>query len=172
MLVLGCGGNIVLDNPGNDAVVFTFDEKDKFEVPAHGMQTISLEAGDHKVVVKSMVGAVLADTSFRLAEGREGLVHSGASEYLVWRQLYGLQKDRKTLLNERWVEFDSIKAFGDIKVYPESWLFIEKSWDLGLADDLPESKNLYITKDFEIESKIFRAKEFVKTYKGMARRSK
>lgn len=169
ILLTGCGGNILLDNPRDTAVTFVFDGSTHHDVPAQSHTSISLEAGQHQVEVRDVSGSVLADTTFKLKADAEGLVHSGATNYLVWRQLYGLQKDRKTLLNERWVEFDSIRAFGDLKVYPKSWLFVEKSWDLSLEDELPTSKTLYMTDDFSIESKLFRTPEFISTYKNMSK---
>ncbi|HHG85521.1 MAG TPA: hypothetical protein ENJ82_12310 [Bacteroidetes bacterium] len=168
LFLAGCSGNIVLDNPRDVAVTFIFDGNSQHDLAANSSSTIDLEAGKHRVEVRSVGGEILGDTTFQLKADGEGLVHSGGSNYLIWRQLYGLQKDRKILLNERWVEFDSIRAFGDLKVYPKSWLFVEKSWDLGLEDELPASKTLYMTDDFSIEAKLFRTPEFIKTYKGMA----
>ena len=104
-LLVGCGGNVILDNPGDSVATFEFDRGDGYEVPAGEMQEISLDPGSHQVVIKSG-GDVVADTTFNLKEG--GIVHSGQSTYVVWKQLYGLQNDRKTLLNEKWVEFDSV----------------------------------------------------------------
>ncbi|MEM7035622.1 MAG: hypothetical protein AAF570_01510 [Bacteroidota bacterium] len=172
LFLAGCGGNIVLDNPREEAVVFTFNSTDGHEVAAQTSATISLDPGTYRVEVTDKSGEVLGDTTFKLSDGKEGIVHSGGSNYLVWRQLYGLQKDRKTLLNERWVEFDSIRTYGDFKVYPKSWLFIEKNWDHDLNTPLPESRNLHITKDFVIEAKVFRTDDFIETYRKLARASR
>lgn len=162
--------NVMLDNPRDTAVTFTFDAGESIELEAGGNKAITLEAGNHRVVVKAQDGTQLGDTTFKLREG--GLVHSGSSNYVVWRQLYGLQSERETLLNEHWVEFDSIRAKGDLKIYQSNWLFIEKNWEKGLDEELPGSTTLYITKDYVIESKIFRSKEFIETYRNMAQKSK
>jgi hypothetical protein len=171
LILSGCGGNVVLDNPRNEKVVFAFDGSNTHEVGPGESASIDLPAGSHAVEVRNAAGEVLADTTFNLKEDGEALVHSGASSYLVWRQLYGLQDNRKTLLNEMWVEFDSVKAFGDIKVYPPGWLFVEKNWNLDLGDEMPDAKTLYMTSDFKIETKVFRSREFVDTYKRMAKTS-
>lgn len=166
LILAGCGGNLLLDNPRNVPVEFVLDGS-SHSVGPETSQSISLDPGNHSVKVLSNNGEVLADTTFRLGEA--GVLHSGASTYVVWRQLYGLQKDRSTLLNERWVEFDSIRTYGDFKVYDPAWVYIEKSWDYGLEDPLPDAQSLYITSDFLIESKIFRSKDFVEAYRDLAK---
>ncbi len=170
LVLAGCGGNVVLDNPRAEGVVFSFDGSDDYALAAGEMKTISLSEGPHAIVVKSNGGQVLGDTTFNLKE--KGLVHSGSSGYVVWRQLYGVQKDRKTLLNEDWTMVDSTRYFGDIKIYPATWLYLESNWDLGLDQPLPESTTLYVTKDYKIESKVFRETEFVTTYKAMSEKAK
>jgi len=166
LLLLGCGsGNVVLDNPRSEAVEFIFDGGSATEVAGGSSSSISLDPGSHQVTVKSN-GSILADTTFDLKEA--GLVHAGSSRYVIWKQLYGLQKDRATLLSERWVELDSIRVYGDFTVYEPEWLFIENDWELDLDEDLPESVTLYITDDFKIESKIFREADLITTYREQA----
>lgn len=167
VLIAGCSGNMTLDNPRAESVEFVIDGSQTHAVPGNSTELISVDPGSHTVRVIGQTGEVIADTSFNLRE--EGILHSGASTYVVWRQLYGLQKDRKALLNEQWVEFDSVRTFGDFKVYSPEWVFIEKSWDYGLEDPLPDAQTLYITSDFLLESKVFRAKDFVNTYRNMAK---
>lgn len=162
--------NVTLDNPRDIAVVFSFDDGENHELAAGEIKKISLDEGKHHVVIKSTTGEQFADTTFKLRES--GLVHSGASTYVVWRQLYGLQTERSTLLNEHWVEFDSIRAKGDLKVYEPNWVYVERNWDKDLDEELPEATTLYITKDYVIESKLFRSKEFIETYKNMAKQAK
>jgi hypothetical protein len=170
LLLAGCGSNVVLDNPRKEAVVFSFDGNTEYTVAAGAQQEISLDEGKHQVTVKNDAGQVLGDTTFNLKD--EGIVHAGGSDYVVWRQLYGVTKDRKTLLNEDWTMVDSTKYFGDIKVYPASWLFLDKNWDIPLAEKMPESQALYVNKDYEIQSKVFRAEDFVATYREMSDKNK
>lgn len=170
LFLTGCGGNMVLDNPRMQAVVFTFGDGSEYEVGASSSSVINLEPGEYSVSVTTSGGDAIGDTTFKLKES--GLLHSGAGNYVVWRQLYGLQKERKTLLNERWVEFDSIRAFGDLKLYPSDWLYIEKNWDYDLDEPLPDAQSLYISSDWVIESKVFRSKEFIETYRELAKRNK
>lgn len=164
-LLTACSNNVVLDNPRRETVTFIFDGNNAHTLPPNSMAEISLDPGNHTVKVTAMKDEVLFDTTFSLKEG--GVVHSGSSTYLVWRQLYGLQTDRATLLNEDWVEFDSARAFADLKVFPANALYIEKTWDYGLADPMPESQTLMVSKDFIVESKIFRAKDFLDAYRAM-----
>lgn len=157
-------GNVILDNPRPVPVKFQFDNGESFELGSHGFEHVQLDPGTHGVSITTKGGEVLADTSFELKE--KGIVHSGAGTYLIWRQLYGLQKDRATLLNERWVEFDSTRAFGDFRVFPPEQVFIEGNWDYTLDEDLPDAETMYISTDFEIHTKVFRAKDFVELYKN------
>jgi hypothetical protein len=170
VMLSGCGSNVVLDNPSDEGAVFTFDGADEYVLNPGERKEVSLSAGSHKVVVKRDKAGVVADTTFSLKEG--GLVHSSASDYIVWRQLYGVQSDRKSLLNEDWVMVDSTRFFGDIKVYPRNVVFIEQNWTIGIDQAMPESQALYVTKDFQVESKIFAAPDFVKTYREMSEKNK
>ncbi len=171
LVIVGCGeGNVMLDNPRPVSVKFQFDNGESFELGSHGHEAVHLEPGTHRVEIVTKAGEQLGDTSFQLKD--KAIIHSGASTYLVWRQLYGLQTDRATLLNERWVEFDSMRAFGDFRVFPASQMVVEGNWDFGLFEDLPDSETMYITTDFDIKSKVFRAKDFVETYQAMAEEQK
>ncbi len=170
LLLVGCGGNVVLDNPRSEAVVFTFDGSDAHPVGPNAMESISLASGKHAVVVKTDGGRVLGDTTFNLKDG--GIVHSGANGYVVWRQLYGVSKERKTLLNEDWTMVDSTRFFGDIKVFPANGLFLDKNWDLGLTEPLPESTTLYVNSDYKVETKVFREPEFITTYRELSDKNK
>jgi hypothetical protein len=163
-LLLGaCSKNVILDNPGIGTVVFTIDSE-KYELAPGSSQGIRVGEGKHTIHVQGN-GVETRDTAINLREG--GILHSGVSTYLVWRQLYGIQTERATLLNEDWVEFDSAKAYGDFKVFPKEQIYIEKTWDHGLDEELPTSKTLMISKDFAVEGKIFRAKDFLETYRKM-----
>lgn len=165
LCLVGCAPNVVLDNPRDEAVTFTFDKETKYKLGPFEHGEIKLEPGEHHVRVVGRGDTLFGDTTFTMREG--GIVHSGGSSYLTWRQLYGLQTDRATLLNEAWVEIDSARAFGDFKVYTPRELFLEKTWDYGLDEELPESRTLMVTSDFVVESKVFRAKEFLDAYRAV-----
>jgi hypothetical protein len=170
MVLMGCGSNVTLDNPRSEAVTMVFDGGDEYVVGPGEVKEVSLGEGSHKVTVKGEGGKVYVDTSFTVREG--GLVHSGETGYIIWRQLYGLQDDRKSLLNENWIMIDSTRFFADIKIYPSTAIYIEKSWTIGLEEEFPESQALYVTKDYKVESKIFRAAEFVRVYRELAEKNK
>lgn len=157
-LLAGCTKNVVLDNPGIGSVTFTIDGSEKYELKPGTMEKIGLDEGKHRIQIMGN-GVPPRDTTINIIDG--GVLHTGASNYVVFRQLYGLQTERKTLLNERWVEFDSSKVFGDIKFVPADVIYLEKSWDYGLDESFPESRTLMISKDFVVEGKVFRSKEFI-----------
>lgn len=163
------GGNVMLDNPNTEeGVIFTIDGSEEHSLRPGEMKAISLGEGQHKVAVKGEKTGPLFESDFLVKEG--GILHSGGN-YIVWRQLYGVQTDRKSLLNEDWVMIDSTKFLGDLKLYPDSIHYIEKNWTMGLDKELPESEALYITKDYKVESKVFRQDQFIETYKALAEKS-
>lgn len=164
LMLLGCTPNVVLDNPRDEGVTFTFDKETKYKLGPHESGEIKLEPGEHHVRVVGRGDTLFGDTTFTLREA--GIVHSGGASYLTWRQLYGLQTDRATLLNEAWVEIDSARAFGDFKLHAPQALFLEKIWDYGLDEQFPESRTLMVTSDFVVESKVFRAQEFLAAYRN------
>jgi hypothetical protein len=164
------GGNVTLDNPRtSEGVRIILDGSNVYHLDPGETKQVSMGAGSHKVVIQGEKSGTIQDTSITVKEG--GIVHSGGTGYVVWRQLYGLQNDRKTLLNEDWAMIDSIKFFGDFKVYPANVIYLEKNWTIGLEDKLPESQTLYVTKDYSVESKVFREDEFMETYREMSEKS-
>jgi hypothetical protein len=164
------GGNVTLDNPRtSEGVRIILDGSNVYHLDPGETKQVSMGAGSHKVVIQGEKSGTIQDTSITVKEG--GIVHSGGTGYVVWRQLYGLQNDRKTLLNEDWAMIDSIKFFGDLKVYPANVIYLEKNWTIGLEDKLPESQTLYVTKDYSVESKVFREDEFMETYREMSEKS-
>ena len=166
LLLAGCGGgNVILDNPRSETVTFEIGGGDSHEVEAGGRTSISLDPGSHSVQVK-LGDSILADTSFKLKEG--GIIHSAGSKYVIWKDLYGVQTNRASLLSESWAELDSVRVYGDFTIYEPAWVFIEKNWDYGLDEEFPTSKTMYVTEDFQIESKVFRSKELIKYYKTRA----
>lgn len=167
MFLSSCGGgNVMLDNPNNDdGATFIIDGTDEYSLKPGEMKKISLGEGAHKVAVKGNKSGTGFESEFDVKEG--GVLHAGGS-YVVWRQLYGVQTDRKSLLNEDWVMIDSTKFLGDLRVYPDSIYYIEKNWTLGLEEELPESQALYVTSDYKVESKIFRQADFIATYRALA----
>ncbi|MEY3444912.1 MAG: hypothetical protein RLZZ519_3193 [Bacteroidota bacterium] len=160
------GGNVMLDNPNTqDAATFVIDGTEEYNLQPGEMKKISLSEGSHKVVAKGEKAGPLFESEINVKEG--GVIHAGGN-YVVWRQLYGVQTDRKSLLNEDWVMIDSTKFLGDLKLYPDSISYIEKNWTLGLDEEMPETQALYITKDYKVESKIFRQADFIATYRALA----
>lgn len=165
LLMASCSKNVQLDNPGNAEVLFSVDGTE-YRVPAKSTLEADIAPGRHALEIVAHGGDVIADTTIEITEG--GLLHSGASQYIIWRQLYGLQDNRKELLNEEWLQLDSMKVMGDFKLYPKDVYYIESSWDTGILEDLPKESTLYITSDFVIKSKIFRLEDFIATYRALS----
>jgi hypothetical protein len=161
LLVLsGCGGNVTLDNARKTKVTFSIDGNE-YILDSGSSQSIKLDPGSHKVTLTGADGLVIKDTSVTVREG--GILTSG-TPYVIWKVLYGLEEKRAKLLHEEPTEIDSVIYTGDFRLFTRDDIYIEKSWDLGLNDDFPAQKKLYITSDYKIYSKIFREEEFRKMY--------
>lgn len=166
VMVVSCGKNIEVDNPRPEEVLFVVDGSET-KVPGKGKAELSLSPGRHDVKVVGHDGIVFQTGQIEVKEG--GLLHSGATDYIVWRQLYGLQANRSELLNEKWLALDSVKVHGDFRLYPDSVIYIEKNWEDGIDDELPKEQTLFITSDFVIKSKIFRLSDFIHTYRQLSK---
>lgn len=163
LLGFGCSnGNVKLDNPSGEKVKFTIDGE-VHELEGKSTTGISLSGGKHKVSVGD-----IKDFEFNVKEG--GVLHNGSSDYLTWKILYGDAEFRKSELDEDTLELDSMLFFGDLQVHPRELLYIEGKWDYNVDAPLPESKELYVNKDFLIKSKIFREEDFVETYKKLSKK--
>ncbi|MCB9232204.1 MAG: hypothetical protein H6581_11100 [Bacteroidia bacterium] len=171
LLILGCAlllaacSNVQIDNSSKNSVIVTVDGA-QHDLGAGERKSIKLSAGQHSLKIRDVTGKSLADTTFSLAEG--GLINAGGGEYVIWKTLYGLQKDRATLLHEEWVEMDSTEFFGDFKLIGPKTSFVEQTWDHNLDQDFPTSQKLLIFSDFVIESKLFREKDFKAEYRRMS----
>lgn len=160
-LFLSACGNVEVDNAAPQSVTLQVGEH-TLDLAPGAREQIKLPSGDHALRISTKAGEALADTTIRVREG--GLINAGGTHYLIWRDLYGLQKNRGTLLNEEWVEMDSVEYFGDFKQIGPEQVYVESTWTYGLNESFPVSKNLMIFKDFVLESKVFRQSEFVTEY--------
>lgn len=165
-LLSACGDhNVQLDNATAGRVEFSIDGQ-SYEVDPGERTEIDLEAGDHKLKLTSEAGEVMAEESFKLKEG--GLIHAGGTKYVVWRRLYGDPSVRDEILNEDWTEIDSLKMYGDFKIFEPEEHFIESRWDLNLSESFEEEEYMFQSQDFEVKAKIFRSKELKEFYTSLS----
>lgn len=143
----------------------TIDGK-SYDLPPGGRQNISLDQGKHSLVVKDVTGKPIQDTSFQV--NKAGIVNAAKGEYVIWKTLYGMQKNREVLLKEEWVEMDSTEFFGDFELLGPEIPFLESNWNYGLDDAFPAAQKLMIFSDFVVESKVFREIEFKNEYRRIA----
>lgn len=160
LLLASCGGNVVLDNAKSVGVTFNIDGEDH-PVGPNSSAKVSLGEGSHKVKITEDGGTVVKDTTVNVREG--GILQSGTT-YVVWRVLYGLQDKREKLLNEQPTEVDSTVYTADLDVFGPQDIYLEKNWDLGLDESLPDGQKLYITSDYKIHIKVFRLEDFKAEY--------
>ena len=164
LLVTACG-NVEIDNSSDRSVNVKIGE-DAYTLAPGSRQKVKVSAGDQRLVISNSKGEVQSDTTIRIKEG--GVINAGKGNYVIWRDLYGLQANRETLLNEEWIELDSVEYFGDFKLIDSSHVYVESNWSYGLEQNFPNSQKLMIFKDFAIESKVFRQSDFVSEYNRRA----
>ena len=159
-LLISCG-NIEIDNGSNLTLLVKVGDHN-LELGPGERENITCKPGEYTLHIQQHTGELLTDTTISVRKA--GLINAGATTYVIWRDLYGLQGDRETLLNEAWVEMDSVEYYGDFKQINPEQLYVESTWDYGLEESFPTSKSLMIFKDFSLKSKIFRQTDFVNEY--------
>lgn len=150
----------MIDNP-SDQEIGVEVSGELHTVPPGSETKVSITSGECKIKLAGK------DTTVQVSEDG-GLINAGGKEYVIWKLLYGVQKDKDELLNERKVDIDSSTYTGDITLIPASQIYIPKDWELGLDEKLPDRKTLMIVEDYQVVSKIFRKEDFRHTYNQMA----
>lgn len=165
--LLGCNqGNIEMDNAGGEDLVVIIDEL-AYQVPAGAFERIDLEAGTHRIIIKSAEDKELDRAEFEVIEG--GLLNLAKSPYYIWVDLYGEAELRKEKLKEEWIDIGNESFFGEFDKLPADVVFIEKKWNFGLDEDFPD--DLYGWKMAQdkwiIKRKLFREEGLIQAYKSM-----
>ncbi len=161
---LGCnGGNVVLDNAGEKALIVTVDEL-TYTIDAGAYEALDLEKGRHTISIKSAEGDSILQSTFSIEEG--GFVNLAQSTYYIWTDLYGNTRNKAQHLNEDWLKIGEEEIFGEFTPLPKDQLYTEKAWDFGLLEDFPETRiGMELTDDkYILESKIFRESDLVDAY--------
>ena len=159
-ILSSCGDNVVIDNQGDSPVAVEIG-RTRHELGPHS--SISVKLKPEQFHVKITAGdSILKEGDIVVEKG--GIVNASSEPLILWKELYGLQKDRSSLLDEQDVELDSITYRGDFTVLTPSQVYVEKDWDKDLDQAFPESKPLMVFSDFIIISKVFRKEDFVTTY--------
>lgn len=156
ILFAGCS-NVEIENSAGYTITVQVDEK-QYEVEPYTFKGITLERGQHNLLIKDVTGRVIRDTVIDVEE--TGLITYPGNEYVLFTVLYGTPNDRSALLQEEWVEIHGSRYFGDFTIYNEKVPYIEKKWDYGVLEPFPDSKQLLAMKDFVIVSKLFHVDDF------------
>ena len=165
--MIACGGNVELDNPGEDILKATIDGETHLLKP--GERTLlSLEKGAHKIQIADIKNEIIKDTIFHVVKG--GLLNIAGAEYLVWKDVFSPQSTlamRKSALELQKLTIDK-KVFDiDYQMLPKNQLYVEQYWDYGLTEKFP--KKVYgwevdDDKKYMIKTKLVSLGEFESVY--------
>ena len=159
--LLGCEKKMLLYNTGNEALVFTVDDRET-KVPAGAGVIAWIKPGKHTVKVKNMAGNYIADTTVEVKNG--GLFNPFRAEYILKKQAYiagTMDADNYAdKLKEDFITIDSVMYFGSLAKYPAVY-FHERDWDYDPQEALPEQIVMGKNEDFRVASKLFRKTDFL-----------
>lgn len=161
---LGCnGGNVVLDNAGEKALIVSVDEL-TYTIDPGAYKALDLEKGRHTISIKSAEGDSILQSTFSIENG--GFVNLAQSTYYIWTDLYGNTINKDQHLNEDWLTIGEEQIFGEFTPLPLDQLYTEKAWDFGLLENFPETRiGMELTDDkYILESKLFRESDLVEAY--------
>ncbi len=167
LLLLSCGGNVDIDNAGEEALKVTIDGQ-LYLLKAGARENIKLEQGLHSIQVADIKNEILRDTVFQLSKG--GLLNVARAEYLIWKDVFSPESTlafRKEVLNTQELKIDRKIYQIDYEALAPYQIYVESKWDYGLGEDFPTKVYGWeIDKDqkYMIKTKLVRLDEFEKTY--------
>jgi|GEM_PF-1592796 len=165
LFLVGCqDGNINLDNASLKSLSVKIDETE-YDAPAGSLQRISVEKGNHTIVISDSTGKVIEEGTFDVEKA--GLLNVGKTAHLIWKDLYGEQAFRDSQLEEKDLEVQEQIFFGDFTLIDSTVIYTEKEWDYDVDEDFPYSQMKLLLspqKKYIVRQKMFRFSDFVAEY--------
>lgn len=161
LLLTACGEKIQIDNPAAQDWVVHIDG-DMHNIPAGQSQTLRLSQGNHTLVFK---GSSVLDTQLTFQVQNETFIHPPGYKYLIWKDLYGSQKNRNVLLKENAFEMDSVIYQVDVRYLDTTKLIHPREWDFMPDEDFESSILLRQDQDEALRMRLLREKDFPEAYK-------
>lgn len=174
LLVVACGpkGNVYIDNGGEEPLTVTIDQT-PFSLQPGQRTLVEVEPGAHAISVKGEDGKVQRDTTVQIVQG--GLINAAAAEFLVWKEVFAPQSTlelRKQLLKPGKLKINNFVYDVEHSYLPQSQLYVEQSWDLGLTEDFPKKVrgwDLETDEQYMFKTKLVRKSDFAEVYMKAAK---
>jgi hypothetical protein len=169
LFLFSCGEKVLIDNSGQETWVFQLDGATHRLEPG-AISEIRLDAGEHTLAFPSPSGAG-KDTLIPFQVSREMFLHAPGSRYLLWKDLYGSQAKRNTLLQEQEFEWDSVLYKVDVSWLDTNQMVHTRDWDYGIGESFDEKIVLGSHQDEAVKVRLLRIEAFAKEYQKRAARN-
>lgn len=90
---------------------------------------------------------------------------------MLWKDLYGSQAKRNTLLQEQEFEWDSVLYKVDVSWLDTNQMVHTRDWDYGIGESFDEKIVLGSHQDEAVKVRLLRIEAFAKEYKKRAARN-
>jgi hypothetical protein len=164
ILLVSCGEKIRIDNPGPETWVFQLDGATHRINPV-SMSEVRLEKGTHTLSFPAGSGA---DTVIPFQVSGEIFLHAPGGRYLLWKDLYGSQAKRNTLLNEQEFEWDSILYKVDVAWLDTTRIIHPVTWEFGIGESFDDKILLGSHQDEAVKVRLLRIGDFATEYQKRA----
>ena len=168
LYLTGCGYSIEIDNATSSASDIRIDDKTYVLQPGE-TQSIRLQEGKHTIGIQNP-NAPSGDTIFSVEITSDAMIQIPGGRYWIWKDVYGDQTLRDSLLNSQWQVLDSTRYNIDIELLDTlQWVHIRR-WDYGLLEQFPQKILLGQTDKAEIKRKLIRINDFAEAYKKQSQK--
>lgn len=138
------------------------DEK-PISVPPGSSTELTLDQGTHTLTIKSLSNPA-SDSAVSFQVEGELFIHAPGQRYLLWRDLYGGQQNRATLLNEQVFELDSVLYRVDVSWLDTSKIIHPRTWDFGIGESFDDEIVLRVDQNEGIRTRLLRKQDFKEEY--------
>lgn len=159
---LGCGVKVQIDNSSQSTWEIQMDGK-TLSIPPQSFSEMSLDKGNHTLTVKSLTDSA-KDSIIQFQVEDELFIHAPGQRYLVWKDLYGGQQNRASLLNDTIFELDSMVFKVDVSWLDTNAIVHEVKWDFGIGETFDEKIVLRADQNEGIRTRLVRKQDFKEEY--------
>jgi len=158
LALTGCGANVafLLDNPTDQPLAVTLDNQTRNLAP-HSGEKLSLAPGRHRLSAPA-IGTV----QFMVyAKRAGGIINPALRPYIVIQEVYATNDAAAQHFTpfRKTVVLDGVEFEGPFSLSSE--LFIEKNWQFGVHEPMPDSISVDADRKGNIQGKVYAADDFV-----------
>lgn len=163
-LLLSCGSEkakLLLDNPTKKEITVKIGDK-TYSLQSLEDETIELAAGKYPFETKMGDKVIKGEVNV----SADGVLNLTESEYIIWEDAYYSDnyQGMPSELQSDTILVDSTLCFGDLRKIEKDVYFIPKAWDYDVHTPFPDTIEIPQDKKYVIKRKIFRKKDFLKSY--------